>query len=110
MVRRHARIPRSRVPSYKIRVDRSAHPIFETTLVKGRVGDTLARENRIFASDLGSFSGMARTENQVFHRQRYREAAEAIGKIGSHVLEWAVCREIGLEQIGYALGWGSRAH
>src|SRR5260370_37401152 len=44
MVRRHARIPRSRVPSYKIRVDRSAHPIFETTLVKGRVGDTLARE------------------------------------------------------------------
>jgi hypothetical protein len=65
--------------------------------------------NRIFASDLGSFSGMARTENQVFHRQRYREAAEAIGKIGSHVLEWAVCREIGLEQIGYALGWGSRA-
>ncbi|HKN09051.1 MAG TPA: hypothetical protein VJ376_06170 [Pseudomonadota bacterium] len=30
--------------------------------------------NRIFATDLGSFSGMARTENQVFHRQRYREA------------------------------------
>jgi hypothetical protein len=65
--------------------------------------------NRIFASDLGSFSGMARTENQVFHRQRYREAAAAIGKIGSHVLEWSVCREIALEQVGYTLGWGSRA-
>jgi hypothetical protein len=64
---------------------------------------------RIFASDLGSFSGMARTENQVFHRQRYREAVAAIGKIGSHVLESAVCREIALEQVGYSLGWGSRA-
>jgi hypothetical protein len=65
--------------------------------------------NRIFAADLGSFSGMARTENQVFHRQRYREAVEAVGKIGSHVLESAVCREIALEQVGYSLGWGSRA-
>jgi hypothetical protein len=64
--------------------------------------------NRIFAGDLGSFSGMARTENQVFHRQRYREAAAAVGKIGSHVLEWSVCREIALEQVGYTLGWGAR--
>ena len=37
-----------------------------------------------------------------------REAAAAIGKIGSHVLEWSVCREIALEQVGYTLGWGSR--
>jgi hypothetical protein len=65
--------------------------------------------NRIFATDLGSFSGMARTENQVFHRQRYREAAASIGKIGAHVVEWAVCREVALEQIGYTLGWGSRS-
>jgi hypothetical protein len=63
---------------------------------------------RIFASDLGSFSGMARTESQVFHRQRYREASEAIGKIGSYVLESAICREMALEQVGYALGWGRR--
>ena len=61
--------------------------------------------DRIFAGDLGSFSGMARTENQVFHRQQYREAVAAIGKIGSHVLESAVCREISLEQVGYSLGW-----
>ena len=51
---------------------------------------------------------MARTENQLFHRQRYREAVQAIGKIGSHVLEWAVCRETALEQVGYSLGWSSR--
>jgi hypothetical protein len=51
---------------------------------------------------------MAKTESQLFHRQRYREAAQAAGKIGSHVLEWAVCREIALEQVGQTLGWSSR--
>jgi hypothetical protein len=56
--------------------------------------------NRIFATDLNNFSGMPKTEVQVFHRQRYREAAQAAGKIGSHVLDWAVCREVQLEQVG----------
>jgi hypothetical protein len=64
--------------------------------------------NRIVAIDLGAYSGMAKTESQLFHRQRYREAAQAVGKIGSHVLEWAVCREIALEQVGQTLGWSSR--
>jgi hypothetical protein len=64
--------------------------------------------NRVFAIDLGAYSGMAKTESQLFHRQRYREAAQAAGKIGSHVLEWAVCREIALEQVGQTLGWNSR--
>ncbi len=64
--------------------------------------------NRVLAIDLGAYAGMAKTENQVFHRQRYREAAQAAGKIGSHVLEWAVCREVALEQVGQALGWSSR--
>jgi hypothetical protein len=64
---------------------------------------------RVFAADLGSFSGMTRSETQLFHRQRYREAAQAIGKIGSHVLEWTVCREMRLEQVGYGLGWSGRA-
>ena len=63
---------------------------------------------RVSGTDLGAFSGMARTENQLFHRQRYREGVQAIGKIGSHVLEWAVCRETALEQVGYSLGWSSR--
>ena len=65
--------------------------------------------NRIFATDLGGFSGMPHSENQLFHRQRYREAVQAIGKIGSHVLDWAVCRDIELAESGYALGWSSRA-
>jgi hypothetical protein len=64
--------------------------------------------NRVFAIDLGAYSGMAKTESQLFHRQRYREAAQAVGKIGSHVLEWAVCREMALEQVGQTLGWNSR--
>jgi hypothetical protein len=63
---------------------------------------------RVLGADLGAFSGMAKTEKQLFHRQRYREAVQAIGKIGSHVLDWAVCRETALEQIGYSLGWTSR--
>jgi hypothetical protein len=64
--------------------------------------------DRIFAPDLGGYSGMARTESQLFHRQRYREAVQAVGKLGSHVLDWAVCRETPLEQVGYTLGWSSR--
>src|SRR5262249_56461390 len=53
---------------------------------------------RVSGTDLGAFSGMARTENQLFHRQRYREAGQAIGKIGSHVLAWAGSRESGRAQ------------
>ena len=64
--------------------------------------------SQVFATDLGSFSGMAKTEAQVFHRQRYREATQAVGKIGSHVLDWMVCRETPLEQVGYTLGWSNR--
>src|SRR5262245_9328410 len=64
--------------------------------------------NRIFASDMTSFSGMARTEAQVFHRQRYREAVQHIGMIGASVLEQVACQEISLEQAGYKLGWGSK--
>ena len=45
---------------------------------------------------------------QSDREQRYREAVQALGKIGSHVLEWAVCREFALERIGQVLGWTSR--
>jgi Domain of unknown function (DUF6456) len=65
--------------------------------------------SRVFATDFGAFSGMPKTESQLFHRQRYREAVTAIGKIGSHVLDWTVCREIELDQVGNSLGWSSRA-
>jgi len=65
--------------------------------------------DRLFKPDLAAYSGMAKTESQLFHRQRYREAVQAVGKIGAHVLEWAVCREVPFEQVGYSLGWTSRA-
>ena len=64
--------------------------------------------NRIFATDMTSFSGMARTEAQVFHRQRYREAVQHIGMIGASVVEQVACQEVSLEQAGYKLGWGSK--
>ena len=63
----------------------------------------------IFKTDLDVFTGMAQSEIQFFHRQRCREAAQAVGKIGLHVLDWAVCRETALEHVGYTLGWSSRA-
>jgi len=53
--------------------------------------------NRVLAVDIGVYAGVPKTENQLFHRQRYREAAQAVGKIGSYVLEWAVCREASLD-------------
>jgi hypothetical protein len=65
---------------------------------------------RVFGGDHGGFSGMARTENQVFHRKSYREAVDAVGKIGAHVLDSAVCREISLEHVGYGLGWTLRQY
>jgi hypothetical protein len=64
--------------------------------------------DRVLAVDLGDYSGMAKTERQLFHRQRYREAVQAVGKIGSHVLDQVICRDIGFEQVGYTLGWSSR--
>ncbi len=64
---------------------------------------------RVFASDPDSFSGMARTEAEFFHRQRYREATQEIGKIGAYVLDRLVCREVQLHEVGYGLGWSSRS-
>jgi hypothetical protein len=65
---------------------------------------------RIFSSDHSSTFGIPRSENEAFHRQRFRDAVQAVGKIGSHVLDSAVCRELPLEQAGYALGWGNRMY
>ena len=65
--------------------------------------------NRIFARDVTSYSGMAKTEAQAFHRQRYREACRALGLKREFVLSWAVCREEPLEKVGTALGWNNRS-
>jgi hypothetical protein len=64
---------------------------------------------RVFASDPASFSGMAKTERQVFHRQRYREAVQHIGLRAALVVERVVCAEQTLEMAGLALNWRTPA-
>lgn len=64
--------------------------------------------NRVFGGADG-FSSMARTENQAFHRQRYRQAVQLVGISGSRVLEWVICQEKTLEDTGIQLlGWGNK--
>ena len=65
--------------------------------------------NRVFAADPGSYSGMARNERQLFHRQRYREAVQHIGLRASLVVERVVCNEQTLEMAGLALNWRTPA-
>ncbi len=65
--------------------------------------------NRVFASDPWSHSGMAKTERQVFHRQRYRAAVQHIGTRATLVVERVVCAEQNLEMAGLALNWRTPA-
>ena len=65
--------------------------------------------SRVFASDPGGASGMAKTERQVFHRQRYREAVQHIGLRAALVVERVVCAEQTLEMAGFALNWNTPA-
>ena len=62
--------------------------------------------DRVFGSDVARYSGMAKTEAQVFHRQRYRQAVAVVGLIASRVIEAVACEEKKLEEAGSAiLGW-----
>lgn len=60
--------------------------------------------NRVFASDPGSMSGMAKTEGQAHHRKQYREAVDLLGWKPHIVVENVMCAEISLEQAGWAIG------
>lgn len=64
---------------------------------------------RVFAADPLGYSGMAKTERQVFHRQRYREAVQHIGLRAALVVERVVCAEQTLEMAGLALNWKTPA-
>jgi hypothetical protein len=64
---------------------------------------------RVFASDPAGGSGMAKTERQVFHRQRYREAVQLIGLRAALVVERVVCAEHSVEAAGFALNWRTPA-
>lgn len=63
--------------------------------------------NRVFASDPGSMSGMAKTERQAHHRQEYRAARKEIGHKPGIVLDNIVCAELSLEMAGASIGYGS---
>lgn len=65
--------------------------------------------SRLFASDPAAHSGMPRTEREVFHRQRYREAVQLIGLRAALVVERVVCAEQSLEMAGFALSWRTPA-
>src|SRR5262249_16242856 len=56
---------------------KSRHHWYHAGLSGGLVSVDL---NCVWAVDLGAYAGMAKTERQVFHRQRYREAVQALGK------------------------------
>ena len=63
--------------------------------------------NRIFASDPGSMSGMAKTESQAHHRQQYREGRALVGHRPGIVLDSVVCADQSLVIAGYGLGYDS---
>ena len=64
--------------------------------------------NRVFASDPGSMSGMAKTERQAHHRQEYRAARLYIGHKPGIVVDNVVCAETSLEVAGWSVGYNSR--
>ena len=64
--------------------------------------------NRVFASDPLSMSGMAKSEGQAYHRQKYREAREMLGHRPGIVVDNVVCAELTLEAAGYSIGWTNK--
>ena len=64
--------------------------------------------DRIFASDPGSMSGMARTERQAHHRQQWRAARELLGHKPGIVVDNVVCAETSLEVAGWSIGFNSK--
>lgn len=63
--------------------------------------------NRIFASDPGSMSGMAKSEQQAHHRGEYRRAGEILGHRPAIVVQNVVCYDHTVEMAGYAIGYNS---
>lgn len=63
--------------------------------------------NRVFSSDPGSMSGMAKTEGQAHHRKQWREARELIGHRAGIVVDNVVCAGWNLETAGHSIGFAS---
>jgi hypothetical protein len=64
--------------------------------------------NRVFSSDPGSMSGMAKTEGQAHHRKQWREAREKLGHRVGIVVDNVVCAGHTLEAAGFSVGWRSK--
>jgi hypothetical protein len=64
--------------------------------------------DRIFSGGQGGPAGMPKSEGQVFHRQRWREAQACLGLRSSAVVDRFVCQEESLELCGQAIGWNSK--
>lgn len=61
--------------------------------------------DRIFARDFSTMGHMAKTEQQAFHRQKFREAMDEMGEKNALAVEYAVCAEIEFDQIGRKFGY-----
>jgi hypothetical protein len=64
--------------------------------------------NRIFSSDPGSMSGMAKSEAQAHHRGEWRAARELLGHRPGIVVDNVVCAELPLDVAGYSIGWTNK--
>jgi hypothetical protein len=64
--------------------------------------------NRIFSTDPGSMSGMAKTEAQAHHRREWRGARGLLGHRTGIVVDSVVCEGNTLQDAGSAIGWGSK--
>jgi len=64
--------------------------------------------NRIFSSDPGSMSGMAKTEAQAHHRKQWRDARAALGHRTGVVVDNVVCAGHTLQSAGIMIGWHSK--
>lgn len=63
--------------------------------------------DRVFASDPGSMSGMAKSEGQAHHRGEYRRAREVIGHRPGIIVDNVVCAEWSLQIAGHSIGYSS---
>lgn len=63
--------------------------------------------NRIYAGGDSGPAGMPKSEGQVFHRQRWREAQTALGMRSAAIVDRFVCREENLEDCGFTMGYSS---
>jgi len=64
--------------------------------------------DRIFSGGEGGPAGMPKSEGQVFHRQRWREAQQCLGLRSSAVVDRFVCQEENLEMCGNLIGWTNK--